>query len=97
TPPSETVPSLLSPHSPISTRTSVAAPAATIGTWNTAPADERTALGFQRSTVPSQHTTASAPAAHADRATVPALPGSRTSTQTTTSCGLLALSSVSSN
>ncbi len=39
-------------------------PADTIGTRRTAPADERTALGFHGSTAPSQKTTPSAPAAH---------------------------------
>src|SRR5664279_2437421 len=39
-------------------------------------------FGLVGSTVPSQHTTASTPAASAVRIIVPALPGSRTSTQT---------------
>ena len=59
-------------------------PATTTGTWSTEPAEARTVFGLKGSTVPSQHTTPSAPAASATRMTAPALPGSRTSTHTTT-------------
>ena len=61
-----------------------AAPPATTGTWKSDPADARTVFGLVGSTVPSQQTTASTPAASAVRIIVPALPGSRTSTHTTT-------------
>ena len=55
-----------------------------MGVWKTEPADARTVFGLVGSTVPSQHTTASTPEASAERITVPALPGSRTSAHTTT-------------
>ena len=72
------------PAAPSGSRTSPASPPTTTGTCRTEPADARTVLGLKGSTVPSQHTTASAPAASATRITAPALPGSRTSTHTTT-------------
>ena len=59
-------------------------PPATTGTWKSEPAEARTVFGLVGSTVPSQQTTASTPAASAVRIIVPALPGSRTSTQTIT-------------
>src|SRR5688572_27860347 len=71
------------PQLPICSRTSTASPPATTGTWNNVPADARTGFGLYTSTEPPQQTTPSAPAASALRRTVPALPGSRTSTQTT--------------
>ncbi len=53
------------------------------GTWNTAPADARTTLGLNTSTVPSSTTTRAAPAASATRRIVPRLPGSPTPAATT--------------
>ena len=52
--------------------------AATSGTWNTPPADARTTLAFQGSTVPAPITTPSSPNPHAERISVPRLPGIRT-------------------
>ena len=57
----------------------------TSGTWNSEPAVARTVLGLYGSTDSAAKTTAWAPAASAARSTVPALPGSRTSTRTSTS------------
>jgi hypothetical protein len=48
------------------------------GKWNSEPADARTVFGLYTSTDVAENTTASAPAASADRITVPAFPGSRT-------------------
>ena len=59
-------------------------PPTTTGMWKMDPAEARTVFGLVGSTVPSQHTTASTPEASAVRIMVPAFPGSRTSTQTTT-------------
>ena len=64
--------------------TEAASPPTTTGVWKIDPAEARTVFGLVGSTVPSQHTTASTPAASAVRIMVPALPGSRTSTHTTT-------------
>ena len=66
---------------------SAGSPPATTGRWRTEPAEARTVFGLKGSTVPAQQTTASAPAASALLITAPALPGSRTSTQTTTKRG----------
>jgi hypothetical protein len=52
------------------------------GRRKTSPAEARTALGFQGSTVPSRATTAWAPRATADRTRAPAFPGSWTASRT---------------
>ncbi len=54
------------------------------GGGNTAPADARTVFGLVTSTESSVNTTPTAPAASALRITVPAFPGSRISTHTST-------------
>ena len=51
----------------------------TIGRWKIDPADERTVFGLYGSTELAVNTTPLAPAASAERSTVPAFPGSRTS------------------
>ena len=56
----------------------------TTGTWNSAPADARTTFGFVQSTVPGVTTSASTPAASAERRIVPRLPGSASRSATTT-------------
>src|SRR5512132_491166 len=56
----------------------------TTGRWKSDPADARTVLGLYTSTDEAVNTTADAPAASADRMTVPAFPGSRTSCRTVT-------------
>ena len=58
--------------------------AVTTGTRNSAPADDRTTFGLKGSTLPGVNTTRSAPAASADRSTVPRFPGSLTRSSTTT-------------
>ena len=60
------------------------ASAGTTGTWNSAPADARTTFGLNGSTEPGVSTTASAPAASAERMIVPRLPGSARRSATTT-------------
>src|ERR1700734_3824180 len=80
-----TVATVVNPRDASSATVAAAAPPATTGTLNRDPAVARTVFGLVGSTVPSQHTTASTPAASAVRITVPRLPGSLTSTQTTTS------------
>ena len=50
--------------------------ASTTGTWNSAPAEARTTFGLNTSTEPGVTTTASTPAASAERRIVPTLPGS---------------------
>ena len=57
------------------------------GTRNRAPAAARTVLGWNGSTEPWVNMTAVAPAATADRTSVPAFPGSRTRARTTTRSG----------
>ena len=56
----------------------------TTGTWNSAPAEARTTFGLKTSTEPTVSTTASAPAASAERRMVPTLPGSARPAATTT-------------
>ncbi|CAM5711888.1 hypothetical protein SCANM63S_09693 [Streptomyces canarius] len=68
------------------TARSTGTPTAT-GRWKCEPTEARTALGLYRSTEASVRITASAPAASAQRSTVPALPGSRTWARTATSFG----------
>ena len=65
------------------------------GRWNSEPTLARTAFGLYGSTESPASTTASAPAASAQRSRVPALPGSRTSAATTTSRGELVRASAS--
>ena len=55
------------------------------GTWKSEPAEARTVLGLYGSTDSPAKSTAVEPEASAARSTVPALPGSRTSTRTTIS------------
>jgi hypothetical protein len=58
--------------------------ASTTGRRNSAPADARTDLAFQGSTVPGRQASNSQPNAAADRASVPMLPGSCTASSTST-------------
>ena len=60
----------------------------TTGRWNSEPADARTVLALYTSTDDDENTTAFAPTASADRSTVPAFPGSRTSCRSATQAGL---------
>ena len=80
-------PSVASPSGPAPRARRTGSPAATTGRWKIIPAEARTVFGLKRSTDPAQHTTPPAPAAPALRMMVPRLPGSRTSTQTTTRSG----------
>ena len=80
-----TVATVVNPRDVKASRVAVVVPPSMTGTWNNDPAVDRTVLGLVGSTVPSQQITASTPAASAVRITVPRLPGSRTSTHTTTS------------
>src|SRR5437764_769158 len=67
----------------------------TTGRWNRLPAVARTHFGLSGSTDSPARTTASAPTASAVRITVPALPGSATSTSTASSRGAAATTSAS--
>src|SRR5829696_4157017 len=73
------------PCRPSASSTFTGSSASTTGIPNTAPPDDRTTFGACGSTELPQNSTPAAPAASALRSSVPALPGSRTVTATSTS------------
>ena len=80
-----TVASVRKPAAASSGATSAGSCRTAKGTWKSDPAEARTVLGLYGSTESPAKITAVDPEASAARSTVPALPGSRTSTRTTIS------------
>ena len=75
-------PTRRTPAPPRPSSTDTASPPLATGRWNRAPAEARTHFGLHGSTEAPQKSTAAAPEASAARRSVPALPGSATSTST---------------